>query len=245
MTGAAPSYVGRVEQALSLVSSRIIAVSAYERDHAIALGISPARITVVPNGLRPSPVLSRDEARAQLGLNSKAFIIGFVGRLEAQKDPLAAIGVMAELAGNEIELAMIGNGALRHAAEREAAQTSAKVHFLGSREAKPLFAAFDVLLCTSRYEGMPIAFLESLNAGVPIISFPVGGADELIDEGRTGMVVEPRPECAAQAVRRLQAASHEVRQEMREACLRKAAEHTDETMGSATLDVYLEVLAGR
>jgi glycosyltransferase involved in cell wall biosynthesis len=245
MTGEAPRYIGQVERLLSLVSDRIIAVSRFERDHAVSLGIAPEQVTVIPNGLRPSRPLSRTEARAQLGLADDAFILGFVGRLEAQKDPLAAVAVMKELARSNCELAIIGDGELRPQAEAAARDASARVRFFGARQAKPLFSAFDALLCTSRYEGMPVAFLESLNAGVPIISYPVGGTDELIEEGRTGMVVPPEPARAAEGIQLLLTQPAEARQAMREACLAKAAEHTDRTMGDATIALYRRVLTKR
>jgi glycosyltransferase involved in cell wall biosynthesis len=245
MTGEAPGYIGRVERLLSLLSDRIIAVSRFERDHALSLGIAPERLAVIPNGLRPSQPFSRAEARARLGLSNNAFILGFVGRLEAQKDPLAAVEVMEALAGSEIELAIIGDGELRGQAEAAARKASARVRFMGARDAKPLFSAFDALLCTSRYEGMPVAFLESLNAGVPIVSYPVGGTNELIEEGRTGFVVAPEPGRAAEAIRYLSSQQSEARQAMREACLAKAAEHTDRTMGEATIALYGDVLARR
>jgi glycosyltransferase involved in cell wall biosynthesis len=92
---------------------------------------------------------------------------------------------------------------------------------------------------------MPVAFLESLNAGVPIISYPVGGTDELIEEGRTGMVVTPEPARAAEGIQLLLTQPAEARQAMREACLAKAAEHTDRTMGDATIALYRGVLTKR
>lgn len=243
MTGSAPSYVGLIERVLSLASDRIVAVSQFERQHAISLGIAPARVTVIPNGLPPSTPLSRAEARARLGLDPDAFILGFVGRLEAQKDPLAAIAVMLDLRDEPVELAVIGDGGLRGEAEAAAVAAGARVRFLGALEAKPMFGAFDALLCTSRYEGMPLAFLESLNAGVPIISFPVGGTDELIDEGWTGMVVQPGVARAVQAVRNMLAYSGEERRAIAEACRAKAALHSDKTMGDATLALYTSLRA--
>lgn len=244
MTGEAPGYIGEVERLLSQVSDRIIAVSRFECDHALSLGITPERLSVIPNGLRPSRPLDRTEARARLGLPNNAFILGFVGRLESQKDPLAAVQVMKALAGTDVQLAIIGDGELRVQAEK-AADASPQIRFLGALDAKPLFPAFDALLCTSRYEGMPVAFLESLNAGVPIISYPVGGTDELIEEGGTGYVVPPEPSLAAEKVRFLRGLRSAARQAVREACLAKAAEHTDLTMGDATIALYQDVLARR
>jgi glycosyltransferase involved in cell wall biosynthesis len=245
MTGEAPGYIAAVERMLSRVSDRIIAVSRFERDHALSLGIAPERVAVIPNGLRPGRPLGREEARAQLGLPQDAFVLGFVGRLEPQKDPLAAVAVMKALADTDIELAVIGDGELRDEAERAARDASPRIRFLGARNAKPLFSAFDALLCTSRYEGMPVAFLESLNAAVPIVSYPVGGTDELIEEGRTGFVVAPEPGRAAEAIRLLRSLQGGAREAIKEACLAKAAEHTDRTMGEATIALYRDALARR
>jgi glycosyltransferase involved in cell wall biosynthesis len=238
MTGEAPAYVGAVERVLSRITDRIIAVSKFERDHALALGIEPERVVVVANGLEPSTPLSRAKARALLGLEPNAFVVGFVGRLEPQKNPVDAVLALGLAQHANAELAIIGSGAMDAEVELAASKMTGRVHLLGTREAKPLFAAFDALLCTSRYEGMPVAFLESLNAGVPIISYPVGGSDELIDEGLTGFVCEPYPAAAAAAISRLQRMSSSSREDMRSACLAMAARHSDEVMGAETLAVY-------
>lgn len=243
MTGQAPFYVGPVERALSLVTDRVVAVSSFERDHALSLGIAKERLAVVPNGLRPMEPLSRVEAREQLGLGRDDFVVGFVGRLEEQKDVMSAVSVMAEMKGSGATLAVIGEGPLRAEAEERATKEQLPVRFLGARPAKPLFGAFDVLLCTSRYEGMPVAFLESLNAGTPIVSYPVGGTAELIDNGRTGYVVETRPSAAAARIERIRLLSPDARARMGEACREKAAQHTDRTMGEATLGLYREMLS--
>jgi glycosyltransferase involved in cell wall biosynthesis len=245
MTGEAPAYVGAVERVLSKLTDRVIAVSKYERNHAVELGIEPRKVVVVANGLAPTPALSRAEARAALDLSPDAFVVGFVGRLEPQKNPLGAVAAMREKVAAGMELAIIGDGALRAETEAAAASTIGKVRFLGARAAKPLFAAFDVLLCTSRYEGMPVAFLESLNAGVPIVSYPVGGTDELIVEGSTGVVCAPSPIAAAEALARLKAISSTDRNRMRSACLEMIAKHSDEVMGAETLAIYDGIVRDR
>jgi glycosyltransferase involved in cell wall biosynthesis len=243
MTGHAPFYIGPVERALSLVTDRLVAVSSFERDHALSLGIAAERVAVIPNGLRPVEPLPRVEARAQLGLDPTAFVLGFVGRLEEQKDVMSAVSVIAEMNGSGGSLAVIGEGPSRAAAEERAATEELPVRFLGARPAKSLFGAFDVLLCTSRYEGMPVAFLESLNAGTPIVSYPVGGTAELLENGRTGFVVEPSPIAAAAAIERIRLLSDDERVLVAQACRDKAAQHTDRTMGAATLSLYRELLA--
>ncbi|MBA3669287.1 MAG: glycosyltransferase [Sphingomonas sp.] len=241
MTGAAPFYIGPVERALSWFGDRVIAVSNYEGRHAIDLGIAADKVVVVPNGIAPYDPRPRTEARAALGLNTDAFAVGFVGRLAAQKNPLEAVAAIDATSSGAV-LAVLGDGELRAAAEDAARTCNANAVFAGQRDAKPLFSAFDCLLCTSRYEGMAVSFLEALNCGVPIVSYPVGGTEELVIDGETGFVIEPQPYAAAAAIDGLAAASSPHRIRMAQACRALAAKHTDAEMGRQTLEVYESVL---
>jgi glycosyltransferase involved in cell wall biosynthesis len=240
MTGEAPFYIGPVERGLSFFGDRIIAVSEFERRHAIELGIDPAKVVVVANGLAPYEPMDRLEARKKLGLDADAFVVGFVGRLADQKNPLEAIEVVSRVPG--ATLAMIGDGDLRARVEAVAGMADGAAVVLGPRDAKPLFSAFDCLLCTSLYEGMPVSFLEALNCGVPIISYPVGGTEELVADGRTGFVIEPRVEAAAGAIDDFMRMSSAQRDSMAQACREMAARHSDAEMGRQTLAVYESAL---
>jgi glycosyltransferase involved in cell wall biosynthesis len=243
MTGEAPFYIGPVERVLSGISDRVIAVSDYERRHALSLGIAPDRVTVIPNGTKPFQPLPRDVARRELGLPGDAFVAGFVGRLAPQKDPISAIDVIDSVPADlRPQLAIIGDGELRDAAERRALAGSSRVIFCGSRDAKPLMSAFDCLLCTSRYEGMPVSFLEALNCGVPIVSYPVGGTEELVLDSKTGFVTAPDPSQFAAAVERIARMPEAERRAMASACRELAERHTDVTMGDATLGLYQQLL---
>ena len=241
MTGQAPFYIGPVERALSALCDKVIAVSDFERRHGIELGIAPEKIVVVANGVRAYEPLDRSVARARLGLDQDAFVVGFVGRLTEQKNPVDAVRVIDAVAA-PVQLAVIGDGELRAAAEAAARDCGAPALFLGGLDAKPLLSAFDCLLCTSRYEGMPVAFLEALNCGVPVISYPVGGTEELVVDGQTGFVTAPDPRAAAAAVERLASLSKADRDRMGDACRTMAARHSEAEMGRQTLAVYESVL---
>lgn len=246
MTGQAPFYIGPVERALGLLSDKVVAVSDFERRHALDLGIAPEKVTVVENGIAPYEPLPRAEARRRLGLAQDGFVIGFVGRLAAQKDPLSAIGVVdAVPTAVGATLVIVGDGDLRAASEEKAGLNGSRVLFAGSQDAKPLISAFDCLLCTSGYEGMPVSFLEALHCGVPIISYPVGGTEELVHDGRTGFVTKASPADAAEKVQQLASLPRAARHAMEQACRSLAASHTVETMGDATLDLYRETIGTR
>lgn len=240
MTGQAPFYIGPVERALSALCDRVIAVSDFERRHALDLGISPEKVVVVANGLAPYAPLDREAARAELGLDRDAFVIGFVGRLAAQKSPLESIEAVKRVPG--ATLALIGDGELRDDVEEACEASDGSALCLGSRNAKPLFSAFDCLLCTSQYEGMPVSFLEALNCGVPIISYPVGGTEELVVDGVTGFVTAADVTAASKAVSALMRMPKKDRTRMSNACREMAARHSDREMGRQTLDVYESAL---
>ncbi|MEO6388716.1 MAG: glycosyltransferase [Croceibacterium sp.] len=246
MTGEAPFYATHVERVLSAFTDRIIAVSEYERRHALELGIAHDRISVVPNGIAPFASLPRARAREELGFSSEDFLVGFVGRLVPQKNPVDAIEAIGLVKpGLNVRLAVIGDGILRGEAEARATASGSRATFLGTRDAKRLFSAFDVLLCTSRYEGLPVTFLEAINCGVPLISYPVGGTAEMIVEGNTGFEVEPTPVAAAKAIEKVAALTPTLRAHMALACKALAVQHTDAVMGDKTLSIYESILSRR
>jgi glycosyltransferase involved in cell wall biosynthesis len=71
-------------------------------------------------------------------------------------------------------------------------------------EPRALFGTFDVLAQASRYESFPLALLEAMHAGTPIVATSVGGVPEMLEHGRTGLVVPPEhPDALAAALERL------------------------------------------
>jgi glycosyltransferase involved in cell wall biosynthesis len=242
MTGEAPFYVGPVERVLSKFTDRIIAVSKFEAEHAASIGIDPANVEVVLNGIDQFEPLPRAEARAELGLPVEGFVVGFVGRLSRQKAPGRAIDVVEALPANAASLCMIGDGELADETAARAQASGAKVILAGGRAARPLMSAFDCLLCTSLYEGMPVSFLEALNCGVPIVTYPVGGAEELVGEPQAGVVTEPDPTAAARAIEGFMALSSSQRDWLAERCRAAAAAHSAVAMAEDTIGVYRRAL---
>jgi len=242
MTGEAPFYVGPVERFLSKFTDRIIAVSKFEAEHAASIGIDPEKVEVVLNGIDPFEPLARGEARAELGLPDEGFVVGFVGRLSRQKAPGRAIEVVEALPRDGASLCMIGDGELADETAVQAKASGAKVILAGGRAARPLISAFDCLLCTSLYEGMPVSFLEALNCGVPIVTYPVGGAEELVSQPQSGVVTEPDPAAAARAIAGLMALSSSQRDWLAERCRATAAAHSAAAMAEDTIAVYRRAL---
>jgi glycosyltransferase involved in cell wall biosynthesis len=167
-----------------------------------------SRVTVIPNAVAPIPTpapAERARLRAELGLGDGP-VVASVGRLMAVKAPERFVE-MAALVAREVPSArflMVGDGPLRPGLERRAAELGLgdAIRFAGWRgDARGLIAQADVLVFSSESEGLSVAALEALSAGVPVASTPVTGMAELLGEG-AGVVTERHaaPDLAAAVV---------------------------------------------
>lgn len=184
--------------------NRVVAVSEPLRQHLVRLGVPPARIAQIRNGSVGSPgMLGRAAARRDLGLPMDASVIGWVGRMSGEKDPLLAVEALAQSGGANVHLCFVGDGPLRSAClERGAALgLASRVHADGSRpEAARYLAAFDLLVLSSRTEGTPMTILEAAMASVPIVATAVGGVPDVV-QGDGALVPSGDAGLLASAVR--------------------------------------------
>lgn len=159
-------------------------------------GLPPGKVVVIPNGLhlpqrRPG---DREAARAAMGLRENDFGIMLVGRMEFQKNQMLALRAIAALpedARARCVLAFAGGGRDEEALRESCAALNIAEHvrFLGYRNDVPaLLAGADVVLMTSWFEGMPLALIEAMIAGVPIISTPWIGSCDMLGNGRYGFL---------------------------------------------------------
>lgn len=244
---ASPVYAW-TERLLSRFCKAIIAVSEQERRHAHeVIGIKPAKLRLIPNGVDLQVVGDRGSARTKMGLPGDCFAIGFVGRLVAQKNPLQALAAFARIAGKfpNARLVVIGDGGLSADCERFVLSMGLqqRVQLLGQVSSKELMAGFDCLLCSSDYESFGLIFLEALRAGVLIVSPPVGVAELAIVEGSTGFLAsDNRPTSLADCLATMLGLTTTQLAQMREACYRRAQMFSIERMASMTRALYREQL---
>lgn len=181
---------------ISRVAERVVCVSDSVADTELSIGVDPSRLVVVPNGVRSTGVRSREDARAILGLDADAFVMGIVGRLRAEKAHEVALQALAQVryAGHSAQLCVVGDGPRRAELEAYAASLGlppGAVHWAGEcSNAAQLVGAFDLSLLTSHWEGMPLAALESMAAGVPVVATAVGALPQLLSDG-CGLVAAP------------------------------------------------------
>lgn len=182
---------GRATQVLS-VSSRLADALAG------TVGFPRERIAVIRNGVdltRFSATL-REQGRAVLGLSATDVAVGAVGRLVPVKDHalfLRAVGVVGR-EGLSCRAFIAGEGPLRAELSSLVDQLglAGRVTLLGHRpDVERVMAGLDVFVLSSRSEGLSNTIQEALCSGVPVVATRVGGADELVDHGRTGLLVPP------------------------------------------------------
>lgn len=158
-------------------------------------GIEAARIKLIYNGVAQSEFLhSKKQARMSLGILDEWVVVGTVGNLRAVKNHAGLIEALAPTlkVKPEVHLVILGEGIERPALERLIALQGleGKVHLKGARpDARDLLSAFDLFVLPSKSEGLPLSLLEAMGAGLPCVGTAVGGIPEVIDEGRTGLLI--------------------------------------------------------
>jgi glycosyltransferase involved in cell wall biosynthesis len=192
-------FFREIERALSGITDRIVTLGPALKADLAEMGIAdPAKIEVVPLGMDLSPLLAidarRGELRTELGCPANEPLIGIVGRLVPIKNHrlfLEAARSMVD-SGNPARFAVIGDGGLRDFLVQIASEMgiSERVRFLGWRkDLVPIYAGLDLLTLTSDNEGTPVALIEGMAAGVPVVATSVGGVGDVVRDGITGRLV--------------------------------------------------------
>lgn len=242
------------DRLLVALSDRVVSVSRAAAERSPAVRQSP-KTRVVHTGLPAIEYLPRAAARAALDLPPPAFICGVVGRVEEDKgrdDALAALFAVRRVSPSAL-LAFLGpvdgRGRWAHTCSLRAAAAGAAgaVRLSGGRpDAARLLKAFDLLLHPSRHEALPRVVIEALFAEVPVVAAAVGGIPEIIEPGRSGLLVPPGdPEALGRAAAAI-AASPEIGRSLARAGLQRAREHFGiERMIAEITAVYDEILPPR
>jgi glycosyltransferase involved in cell wall biosynthesis len=243
-------YQARVQRLAWGRADRLLSVSSRLAERmSVTTGFSRDRISVIRNGVDLSRfgAVARGEARRALGIPGDTFAVGTAGRLVPVKDQamlVAALGAMAASGIGFVAL-IAGEGPLKRDLEQQAAAAGIadRVRFLGHRpDIEQVFAALDVFVLSSSSEGLSNTILEAMASGVPVVATRVGGADELVEEGRTGLLVPPgSPEALAEALRDVGANASR-----RAAFGRAARERAESVFGLARMigdyrDLYLDL----
>lgn len=166
--------------------AKIICVSDFDRRLAIRAGIPAEKLVVIHNGVHD--VAAPD--RAVLASESSQVIITMIARFAPQKDHSTVLRSVQHL--SNVTLQFVGDGPLRSSAEQLAQQLGIdnRVQFMGfSDDVSDILRKSDIFVLMSRYEGLPLATIEAMRAGIPTVVSNTGGSPEAVEDGKTGFVV--------------------------------------------------------
>jgi glycosyltransferase involved in cell wall biosynthesis len=196
---------GRIDEGASVGKTPIAvwgadAVIAVSRS--VALQVAQFDPIIVYSGV----AMAREEAHIRRSA-SKSIVIGTACRLVPLKGLVYLLRAVTTLRPEfpNLRLEIAGRGPLQRDLEREADQLglAEQVSFLGwQTDLGPILRSWDIFVMPSLEEGLPIAVLNAMAEGLPIVSTSVGGLPELIEDGRTGYLVPPHdPLALARALR--------------------------------------------
>jgi glycosyltransferase involved in cell wall biosynthesis len=202
------------ERIMACLTDRVVAISGRQRDDICDTfqAAPPWKTTVVELGLHLDHLLRLEadtSLRTALGFEPGHVVFGYVGRLVPIKDLPTLIRGFALAASDvpEARLMIAGDGELRSSLEALADDLGVgeRVRFAGwQRDLAAVYGAMDVGILSSRNEGTPVALIEAMAAGKPVVATAVGGVEDIVTSGQTGWVVPPADAAAlAAAMRRL------------------------------------------
>jgi glycosyltransferase involved in cell wall biosynthesis len=199
-----------IERRMARLSHVLIAVSAAVKNDLVEFGVARAdQVRVIPLGLelarfaRPLPC---GRLRGEAGIPSDAPLIGIVGRLVPIKDVTSFLRAAALVRKSlpYCHFSVVGDGPERLLLESQAGQLGldSVVHFHGwHSEMEGVYGDLDVVVNSSLNEGTPVALIEALAAGRPVVATDVGGNGDLLGAGARGTLVPASdPRALARAV---------------------------------------------
>lgn len=176
------------------------------------LRMAPDQFGVLPNGVDTGlyvPAGCPAEIRRRLNLPKDRTVVLTVGNLKPIKGHDVLLEAIRQLRGDtdQLTVVLVGGDYLDGALQRWAAEhlPDADIRFVGRQgDTLPWYQAADLFVLPSRWEGMSNALLEAMSCGLPVISTSIGGNQDVIDHGRTGLLVAPgSPVELGLAIRRL------------------------------------------
>lgn len=180
--------------------SRLLTVCQEAYTQALAMGVPADRVTLVPNGVDTelfTPDRDGKRFRAALGAPLDAPLVGFVGRLAPEKGPDLFVRAAEKVALRrpDVHFAIVGDGDMADQVARQIEQAglSDRIHMAGLwADTAEVYPALDIVAQTSRSEGMPLALLEAMACGRPVVAIGVGGVPEIVEVGTTGFLAGPQ-----------------------------------------------------
>ncbi|MDP2696272.1 MAG: glycosyltransferase family 4 protein [bacterium] len=192
-----------VDSCLMFLTEKIIVNAAAIKDGFKKLWISQKKIIVIYNGINErffeNPTAQdRSQLRQSLGIGDDEVVLICIASLNNKKGYQYLLEAFRDIGlyyKKGVALLIVGDGPERTKLEVQVMRYKLddRVRFLGNRgDVRELLTAADVFILTSLWEGMPNAMLEAMATGLPVIATAVGGIVEIVDNGKNGLLVNPR-----------------------------------------------------
>lgn len=201
------------------------------------------RIQVIPNGIDGTALRqAKPYTKADLGLPEDARVLLHVARFYPPKDPITLISAMVAL-DSSVHLLLVGEGPERAAAAAHAVQcgVASRVHFLGVRTDIPqLLQSADIIVLSSKYEGLSLAAIEGMASGKPFVASDVPGIRDSV-AGAGVLFTYGDADDLAQKIQRL-LGDVSYREAIVAQCLTRAAQFDSTLMVDRYLALYQHLL---
>ncbi|HMP06045.1 MAG TPA: glycosyltransferase [Lacipirellulaceae bacterium] len=232
----------------------VVSVSEAQAAKVARAGVSRTRMMTILNAVPPASCGRSPARRAELESlfpQSPRLIVAAAGRLSPEKGFDVFVDMAGRIAGDmtDVGFAIFGEGPLRDqlAADIRTRGLQDRVVLAGFRsDLCELLPQLDVLVLSSRTEGLPVVLLEAMAADVPVVATSVGGVPEVIEDGRCGLLVPPDdPNALTHAVGQL-AADAAMRQQLGRAGAQRVAERFSQAeQAQRYYEVFARLLAAR
>ncbi len=195
------------------------------------------KISIIPNFVQ-TDLFSPKPAEVK-----RSGLVGYVGRLEQEKNLSALIDAASKVRG--ITVRIIGSGTLQEELETQARDANVKVEFLGNVQ-NPLLPTLlrecEVFVFPSLFEGHPKALLEAMACGLPVVTTPVEGIRSVIQHGQNGYLCDNTTADAIRCGLEEVMSSAELRQKLGRGARRYVVENLSiEKVLAKELDVYQQL----
>jgi glycosyltransferase involved in cell wall biosynthesis len=177
-------------------ASRVVALSQRTaEDLCRAYSLPADRVSVVPNGIEKSifkPCEEKSGLRRSLGLPAEGLLVGMVGRLHEEKNHGTMIRAVAEARrqGAFVNAVFVGEGNLRDQLDKQARESGVSDAFIFAGARRPIvpwLQAFDVFVLPSVWEGQPLALLQAIACGIPVLASNIEGNTAVLGDEHPGL----------------------------------------------------------
>jgi glycosyltransferase involved in cell wall biosynthesis len=183
-----------------------VTISSRTRDEFLAAGLPAERVRYIPHGVdlerfRPATPEARRELRKRLGLAQESRLVTFTGRLLRGKGLEVLVEAFGALAAGEasLHLLLVGSGAGQALSVEDALRDQVKARGLESRvtftgrvdNVHDYLRASDLYAFPSFFEAMPLAVIEAAACGLPCVASRIGGIEDILEDGKSGLLVQP------------------------------------------------------